>query len=549
MSNTNHILQSAASIGNKISADETGNSTKVLLGSSETFTGAWEDATQYTTAATAIIGTNAAATGTLYMDLSQDGGTTFTSIPFVIPDITFDIPHVITLAEQWIRIRYVNDATAQTGTFQLQTRYSNGGPLGVSNKMGDLINARTEGQIVKSVVTGADPNGDYVNLAADGYVDAATTTSNLGIAGVFDSGVIDINGHTQIVTELISDQDGTLVGTWYSDSGGTDAIRTFTRPYKATEGYVYFSAPTFAPYLRYVYTNGAVAQTDFRLGFKLVTKAISGQILGLRDFVPQDVVANLTRVTNSADFDRNLGLLGGQQAKIKFGYNASVSTSFEDIWEGADLGGATTYTFPQAAETLRVKAGGDVNDTSAGTGAQTVRVDFLDSNWDEVSEVLTLAGASASAATSATAFRVLRVEVVDVGTYGGSNTGDIVIENTTTNTELAYVGAGLGIAQQSIYTVPAGKTAYITKLEVSVGQGNSADVRLFKIEKVDDVTTPFGAKVFQWGVEDFSGATEFVLQTFLKFDEKTDLIMDAQRITGSGTARVSSSFEFILIDN
>ena len=37
------------------------------------------------------------------------------------------------------------------------------------------------------------------------------------------------------------------------------------------------------------------------------------------------------------------------------------------------------YTFPQVAETLRVKAGGNVNDdNSGGTGARTVQVYFLD---------------------------------------------------------------------------------------------------------------------------------------------------------------------------
>jgi len=42
-------------ISHKISADETGNSTKTLLTSSATFTGAWEDVTNYSTVAVALI--------------------------------------------------------------------------------------------------------------------------------------------------------------------------------------------------------------------------------------------------------------------------------------------------------------------------------------------------------------------------------------------------------------------------------------------------------------------------------------------------------------
>jgi len=54
----------------------------------------WENVSAYTTAAITILGTDAAAAGTLYVDLSTNCGATFTSIPFSIDDITFDLPHV-----------------------------------------------------------------------------------------------------------------------------------------------------------------------------------------------------------------------------------------------------------------------------------------------------------------------------------------------------------------------------------------------------------------------------------------------------------------------
>ena len=76
-----------------ISADETGNSTKVLLGAAGEFTGAWEDVTQHATAAVAIIG-SLATDGTLYIESSQDGGTVVNSVPFTVPDTSFDLPHI-----------------------------------------------------------------------------------------------------------------------------------------------------------------------------------------------------------------------------------------------------------------------------------------------------------------------------------------------------------------------------------------------------------------------------------------------------------------------
>lgn len=687
-----------ADIKNQISV---ANSTNTLLGISETFTGAWEDVTNYTTVAIAILGSLSTATGTLYMDLSTDGGTTFTTVPFIVSDLTFDLPHILNVVESHIRIRYVNDTTAQTGTFSLQTKYSNGQELGLSNKMGDIINAKTEGQIVKSVTTGADPNGNYINIATDGYVDAGSTTTPLGAGAAFDTGCIDINGHQQIITDILSDQDGTLVGTWYNDLACTDLVRTFTRPYLASEGFVYFSAPVFARYFKYVYTNGATPQTDFSLNTKLNVKAISGQILGINDFIPENVVANLgrnvlvgkdpngvytnkptagvddnnttsallgvsgvftgawsevgafgeikvatvsdqdatscllqlshdgvtihtslslppqlnaatgkygfihslnpslpyfrvvytngavgqtefnlttlllvdtgtgfvsratqvldrftdvkvVRTVNSPAIDRNRGLLNYQSAGRKFGGNGSVAnTAFETVWEGAALGGATLYTFPQAAETVRVKAGGDAADTLAGAGARTITVRGLDENWLEVDEDIDLAGASASAATTTTFIRINKVFTKTVGAYGGANTGNIIIENTSSLNELAYVEAEIGNTYQTIFTVPANKTLYITSIKVSVSSDNSASVRMYHIDKADDISAPFtSAKHLEWEVRDFVGSEVFSFEeTFLEFEEKNDIYFEAQRITGAGTAAVDVEYEYTLLDN
>jgi hypothetical protein len=123
----------------------------------------------------------------------------------------------------------------------------------------------------------------------------------------------------------------------------------------------------------------------------------------------------------------------------------------------------------------------------------------------------------------------------------------------STGTELAYVAATLGTTEQCVYTVPAGKTAYITKIRVSVGQSDSADVRLEHIENGDDITGTGGtftsAQKVEWEIEDFSGARDFNLDTYLKFDEKNHIYFEAQRITGSGTAQVSVDFEMYLITN
>jgi hypothetical protein len=208
------------------------------------------------------------------------------------------------------------------------------------------------------------------------------------------------------------------------------------------------------------------------------------------------------------------------------------------------------YVFPTTAETIRVKAGGNVFDTSAGLGARTITVEGLDDNWNEVSEVLTLAGASASSATTALFYRVNKVSVETSGIYGGSNTGVIVIENTTALEELAYVSAGEGNTSQSIFTVPAGKTLYLKKLNPQVSQNNSANISLYHVDNADDFSAPYtSVRHLEWQVLDFTGVENIKFDTYLKFDEKNDIYFEAQKETGSGTAGVTIEFEYVLVDN
>jgi len=138
------------------------------------------------------------------------------------------------------------------------------------------------------------------------------TTANLGAAGVFDSGVIDLRGWTQVDTRIVSDQDGTITIRWYSDAAGLDEVRLLTIPYSAADGFQLFSAPAFTPFNRYVYTNGATPQGDFFFEQKLLHTALSPQILGLTAFIAGGMVAQLSRAilvgTDSAGAYNNVSV-------------------------------------------------------------------------------------------------------------------------------------------------------------------------------------------------------------------------------------------------
>jgi len=646
-----------------ISADETGNSTKVLLGASATFTGAWEAVSDYTNLSVAILG-SLKSPGTLWIESSQDGGSTVNSVPFTVENANFDLPHNWNLVESHIRIKYVNGPVAQTGTFQLQTKYSNGQELGLLQNAGDTIGPNTDVQIVKSVVTGANPQNKYVNTPESGVDINNSTVGTLGNAGVFTGKWSRVDYYAEIKTSFNANVNGTscfmqfspgskglltftgqpandetvtigavvykfktaitaaandvLIGASTSDSidnlvaaicrtgtPGTDySHATYVHPLvemaardtavtsliigsivggelattkvlanatwgnatmqmalersiavppqanslQTNFGGVHTVNPIL-PWYRVVYTNNSVAQTDFTLTTIFGKTTGEGLISRATQIVNRYNDVKLQRIINDPDQDRNFGLIGYQSAKRKFGAHHDVPNSFQTISQMAEANDAITHVWLQAAETVRVLAG-NTNDTSAGTGARTVTVFGLDENWNEAEEDITLAGTSPSSATTTTFIRINKMSVKTVGTYAGSNTGNIKLEGVTSNNFLAQITTGMGNTQQAIYSVPAGFTCWVTKIKVSVGQGNSADVRMFHNDVADDVSTPFDSvKHFEWGVEDYSGANEFVLKTFLKFNEKNDIFFDAQKVTGSGTAQVSVDYEYILTAN
>jgi hypothetical protein len=527
----------------------TANSTTALLSSGATWTGSWEEVVDYSVVMVAIKASTA-TDGTLWIDASQDGGATIiNSVPLTVTDNTFFVPKPWIIVETHIRIRYVNGTTNQTGWWGLQTKYANSQDTRMLQSVSDTVRGEDAVTIVKSVGTGDDPNGSYVNLPASGIDNNNTTTSNLGISGVFTGTWSDVRNYSEIRLSYDSDVAGVDCRIEFSPDASA-VERSISVPPQANSlqsnfGAVHTLNPIL-PYFRVVYTNGTTAQTNFYLTTILSVTSGGGLISRATQVLNRYNDVKLQRVVNSPEQDRNFGLIGYQKAERKFGVDGSVTGTQQTVHELA----ADNYTFIQAAETVRIKVGGNAADDTTGAGARTITVEGLDENWDEATEDIVTAGGSASSATTTTFIRINKVFTKEVGAYGGENTGDIIIEGVTSSTELAIIKAGIGNSRQVVYSVPAGKTAWIKSINVSVGQANSADVSLYHISFADDFSAPFtSTKHFEWGVKDYSGAQSFPQQTFLKFDEKNDIIGEAKKITGGGNASVELDFDYILTDN
>jgi len=211
----------------------------------------------------------------------------------------------------------------------------------------------------------------------------------------------------------------------------------------------------------------------------------------------------------------------------KFGYNESVGTSFEHI---TDLG---TNVLPSSAGTVTLVSA-STDDTSGGTGARTVEVQGLDENYLPLTETFTMNGTT-NVVGSSSFLRVFRMRVLTAGT-GEINAGNITASIGGSN--VAQILADKGQTLMAVYTIPAGKSGYLTKFQGSLSKNQEA---VFKI-RVKEFGNGFNVKG-QFGT--FSQSINYDYAVPLQFKEKTDI-----QILGKAgaTSEMGAVFDIVLID-
>lgn len=129
------------------------------------------------------------------------------------------------------------------------------------------------------------------------------TTTPLAASATFSSGILSLEQKSQVETTVSSDTDGTLVFDFYNDLGGSDLVRSLSIPYVGGSGFQYFAAPAFSNFVEYKFINSATLQTDFLYQTKVLTTALSGQIVRLDGELASGMVAPITRsiLTGQAD--------------------------------------------------------------------------------------------------------------------------------------------------------------------------------------------------------------------------------------------------------
>lgn len=142
------------------------------------------------------------------------------------------------------------------------------------------------------------------------------------------------------------------------------------------------------------------------------------------------------------------GLVTGVTGLSISGYNADVGTSYIPLWHTN-----TAYTYLNAAASLRVWS-----DSASDTNV-SVLVSGLDANYALQTETVVLTNGATGVLTAQSFLRVNNISL----TRTPMNVGVIHCGNTGKTVTLAAIEAGAGRSQQTIYTVPAGYTFYLTQ--------------------------------------------------------------------------------------
>jgi len=235
------------------------------------------------------------------------------------------------------------------------------------------------------------------------------------------------------------------------------------------------------------------------------------------------------------------GFTKGHRALYKFGYNPDVNGEEETVWA---QGGNMTY--PTSAVTMFVSST-SANDANGGTGANSILIQGLDENYDEIEETVFLNGQT-QVATQLAYLRVYRAFVTLAGT-GGTSGGTIYVGSSgaTGGVPNTTVYANLSFGNQTqiaAYTVPAGYTLYVDDINftAALSQANKTATCSF-------VSRTFGSNVFRTRLINVLQSNQLIAKFEYPqpFTEKTDL--ECRVITNTTNNAIGASFQGVLVKN
>jgi hypothetical protein len=226
------------------------------------------------------------------------------------------------------------------------------------------------------------------------------------------------------------------------------------------------------------------------------------------------------------------GLVKDLSGLNKFGFSDSINSS----WDNVSIGG---LYYPDVASLVSVVSASD-EDKPSGTGAWTMKIEGLAVDGTEQEETITLDGTSPVVSTNEY-LRVFRMFIETADTTDGA--ADVIVASIAGN-EISRIDPEYdNQTLQAAYTVPEGKTAYITSMTISAAKDNAA-VMAGLFVKDSGPNAVFSVKQI---VNIFRNTTTIEFRTPIKITSLSDIVIKAK--SDASNVEVSGTFNMVLENN
>ena len=241
-------------------------------------------------------------------------------------------------------------------------------------------------------------------------------------------------------------------------------------------------------------------------------------------------IRSISQVGTSEPFELQIarGQIPGHYRVHKFGFNPLVNELEETIW---DVGGI--YAYPSSAAKMTATSTDGANDEDV-----QVTIQGLDADYNPLSETVALDGTGVGE-TNGFFLRVFRAFIE------GSQQPSGTVNITNSSTTYARISLGENQTLMTVWTVPAGYTAYLLQKDVTcLTEANNkfGTIRLI-------TRKPGGVFRTHDKFAVHNAHTEIAYSIPLPLAEKTDIEVRAIGSSSNSALHVSAALDIVYIKN
>lgn len=231
------------------------------------------------------------------------------------------------------------------------------------------------------------------------------------------------------------------------------------------------------------------------------------------------------------------GVLPDESSFSVSGYNNEIDETETFVRPSGGL-----YVF-QTADTQLEVVSTSADDNSSGSGAQSIVLLYTDTSGVLYNDIIELNGLTPVQLPNL-CFRVLLGNVQTVGTYGGTNSGDITIQTTAGSVEQMQIITGLGHSYNGMFYCPKGYECHIVGVFINAEVTKAVNIRIYSRSLASE--DPSGGVRLVNRINNSTSTDNFILPDPVLVPEDSDLWFTAEAVGGGSSADLNISFRVLL---